>query len=136
MSDPSLLMMDTHIWIWWIKQDSQLPIAIEKQLSEDTAALVISSASIYEAMLQIRRGRITIGLPLDEWLQAATTKANITVCSVNTAIAATAAALPLHHGDPLDRIIIASAIHHNAWLVSVDSKFPAYEALSGRLLTG
>jgi PIN domain nuclease of toxin-antitoxin system len=136
MSDAGWLILDTHIWIWWVKQDNQLPAAIKKRLTESPAALAISSASIYEAILQIQRGRVTIDLPLDEWLQAATAEADIAVLTVNADIAAKGATLPLYHGDPLDRIIIATAIHHDAQLASIDSKFPAYEALNGRLILG
>lgn len=136
MSDPVWLILDTHIWIWWVKQDSQLPAAIEKQLLENPAPPAVSSASVYEAILQIRRGRVAIDLPLEEWLHSATVESGITVLTVNAEIAARAATLPLHHGDPLDRFIIASAIHHNALLASVDSQFPRYEALAGRLISG
>lgn len=136
MNGSHLLIMDTHIWIWWVKQDSQLPAEIEKRLTEHPGALAISSVSVYEAILQIRRGRVTIDLPLEEWLLAATAEADIAVLNVNVEIAAKAAALPLHHGDPLDRLILASAIHYDALLASVDAKFPAYEALSGRLVSG
>jgi PIN domain nuclease of toxin-antitoxin system len=58
MSNSKLLILDTHIWIWWVKQDSQLSRSIEKNVSESTAPLAISSVSIYEAVRQIKRGRI------------------------------------------------------------------------------
>ncbi len=136
MSDFDWLVMDTHIWIWWINQDNQIPAAIERELSESTAPLAISSASIYEAMLQIGRGRVIIGIPLDQWLRAATTDADIAVLNVDADIAARAATLPLYHGDPLDRMIIATTLHHNAQLASMDRQFPRYEALAGRLVSG
>ena len=135
MSDSDWLILDTHIWVWWVKHDRQLSPSIVRQLVESRAKLAISSASVYEVALQIRRGRVEIDLSLDEWLHAATVGAGIEVLPVNTEIAARAAVLPLHHGDPLDRIIIATAIHYDALLVSVDSQFPHYEALAGRLIS-
>lgn len=107
--------------------------AIVKLLNESQAALAISSVSVYEAALQIRRGRVEVDLSMNEWLHAATTEADIEILPVDAAIATSAAALPPHHGDPLDRIIIATAIHYDAMLVSVDGQFPHYKDLAGRL---
>ncbi len=135
MSDSDWLILDTHIWVWWVKHDRQLSPSIVRKLVESRAELAISSASVYEAALQIRRGRVEIDLSLDEWLHAATVEAGIKILPVNTEIAARAAVLPLHHGDPLDRIIIATAVHYDAMLVSVDGQFPRYEALAGRLIS-
>lgn len=136
MSDSSWLLLDTHIWIWWIAQDGRLPRKIEKRLMDGAESLAISSVSIYEAVLHIRRGRVVIDLPLNEWLHVATVEAGISVMPVNDDIAANAAALPAHHGDPLDRMIIATALYRNALLVSVDGQFSRYESLAGRLLSG
>ena len=129
------VVLDSHIWFWWVEQDSRLPKRLRQRIEEGDETLAISSVSIYEIVLQIQRGRIAISLPLGEWLHAATVEAEITVFDANPAIASQAALLPLHHGDPLDRIIIASALHHDALLASVDSKFPGYEALSRRLIS-
>lgn len=135
MSGFDWLILDTHIWIWWVKQDRQLSPAIARRLEETQAGLAISSISIYEAVLQIRRGRLEIDLPLQKWLHAATVETGVEILALNAEIAAKAAALPLHHGDPLDRMIIATALHHDAEIVSADSQFPRYEALAGRLIS-
>ncbi|MBF0585135.1 MAG: type II toxin-antitoxin system VapC family toxin [Magnetococcales bacterium] len=135
MIDSNLLILDTHIWIWWINQDGHLSRGIARRIEQDSGKLAISSASVYEALLQVRRGRLIVEGPLDEWLQIATEGAEIMVLPVNASIAAQAAALPLHHGDPIDRIIIASALHHNALLISVDGQFPNYSVLGERLVT-
>ncbi|MBF0437977.1 MAG: type II toxin-antitoxin system VapC family toxin [Magnetococcales bacterium] len=135
MNDPAWLLLDTHIWIWWVKQDRQLSPAIARRLEESKATLAISSISMYEAILLIRRRRIEIDLLLQEWLYAATVEAGIEIYPVDVGIATKAATLPLQHGDPLDRIIIATALHYDALLVSVDSQFPYYEALAGRLIS-
>jgi PIN domain nuclease of toxin-antitoxin system len=131
---PDWLLLDTHIWFWWVEQDSRLPKGIARRIEEGPEKLAISAVAIYELVLQRERGRIEIDLPVDEWLQAATIEAEITVLPVDANIARTAALLPLHHGDPLDRITIATTICHNALLASIDTQFPRYEALAGRLI--
>lgn len=51
MNGSHLLIMDTHIWIWWVKQDIQLPAEIEKRLTEHPGALAISSRWIVSSWL-------------------------------------------------------------------------------------
>jgi len=136
MSSPNLLILDTHIWVWWMQGAKQLPRNIRRLIDEGQEPVAISSVSIYEAVLQMQRGRLVVDLPLDEWIFNATTAANIAILALAAEIAARAGVLPLHHGDPLDRIIIASTVQHDAMLASVDAQFPAYEALDGRLITG
>jgi PIN domain nuclease of toxin-antitoxin system len=136
MTAKPLLVLDTHIWFWWVTGDPKLPKQISLLIEEDDRPIAVASVSVYELVLLVQKQRITINLPLDEWLHAATVESGINVLDMSYDIACEAAMLPLHHGDPLDRIIIASALHHNAILASVDSQFPAFEKLQGKLING
>lgn len=136
MTAKPLLILDTHIWFWWVTDDPKLPKQISQLIEVDNQPISIASASIYELVLLIQKQRIVIDLPLNEWLNAATVEADINVLDMSYDIAREAAMLPLHHGDPLDRVIIASALHHNALLASVDSQFPSFEKLQGKLING
>jgi PIN domain nuclease of toxin-antitoxin system len=75
-------------------------------------------------------------LPLatTEWLKKALEPAGIACLPVTCEIGAIAAALPEHHRDPADRIIIATALAHDAKLLSLDSAFLQYEQLNDRLI--
>ncbi len=132
----SLLILDTHIWFWWVINDPKLPSNIAQAIEADGQSVAIASISIYELVLLIQKGRIVIDLPLEEWLYEATVTTGIKILETNPIIARQAALLPFHHGDPLDRIIIATALIHDARVASVDTQFPAYEVLQGRLLNG
>jgi PIN domain nuclease of toxin-antitoxin system len=128
------MVLDTHIWFWWVAQDGRLPEGIRRRIEEAHEQPVISATTIYELVLLNARGRLEIDLSLEEWLRAATVEAGIDVLPVDEPIARTAALLPLHHGDPLDRLIIATALCHDALLASVDLRFPQYEILANRLI--
>ena len=80
------------------------------------------------------RGRILLKLPLADWIQQATGDAGIQVLPVTAGIAHLAGQLPRHHLDPLDRLIIATALAHEAQLASLDDKFPLYEDLADTLV--
>jgi PIN domain nuclease of toxin-antitoxin system len=128
------LLLDTHIWVWWLQQNPQLPVALRQQIEQFSGALAISSASLYESLWLIRSGRIEVSLPLMEWITLATEDSGIEVLPTDKAIAVRAALLPQHHGDPMDRAIIATAIEHRSQLVSMDRLFSRYEELDGLLV--
>jgi PIN domain nuclease of toxin-antitoxin system len=136
MTAKPLLILDTHIWFWWVTDDPKLPKQISQLIEVENQPISIASASVYELVLLIQKQRIVIDLPLNDWLNAATVEADINILDMSYDIAREAAMLPLHHGDPLDRVIIASALHHNALLASVDSQFPSFEKLQGKLING
>jgi PIN domain nuclease of toxin-antitoxin system len=129
-----LLLLDTHIWFWWVEQNPNLPDGIAARIEAGEDLLAISSAAVYGLLFLREKGRIEIALPLEEWLHTATQEAGISILPVTADIARTAALLPAHHSDPLDRFLIASALRHDARVASIDSKFPLYQALSGRLV--
>ena len=82
----------------------------------------------------VKRGKLELPLPVEEWLTEALANSGVESLPVTCEIARRAAALPEIHRDPADRIIIATAIIHDAKLASVDSVFPNYQELQGRLV--
>lgn len=132
-----MLLLDTHIWIRWQNQQSGR-FALPEQvitLIETTDAVAISAISCWELGQLVKRQRVQLSLPLDEWVSAAL-EGDIHVLSVDRAIALKASGLPEHHRDPADRIIIATALVHDTELMSFDSVFPSYTELGDRLLSG
>ncbi|GAB6057083.1 type II toxin-antitoxin system VapC family toxin [Desulfonatronum parangueonense] len=81
---------------------------------------------MFEVTWLSEHGRIHLEIPVQEWITQATEDAHIISLPVSCEIACLAAALPEHHKDPQDRIIIATSINHEARLVSADSKFSEY----------
>ena len=136
MNSNALLILDTHVWIGWVEQDPRLRSSIREAIENESTTIAISCASVYELIVLVRRQRVIINRPLEDWITLATQEAGIEVLQINLDITQTAGDLPFHHGDPVDRIIIATALYHDAYLASVDSRFPDYQELAGRLLDG
>lgn len=133
-TDGQSLILDTHIWVWWIDQDRKLPRPMRERIGR-ASYVGVSAASVYEIALALARQRLTLSLPLEDWLREATHGTDIAVAPIDSMIAKRAAQLPQVHGDPLDRIIIATALVRNARLLSLDNKFGGYEALQGVLMS-
>ncbi|RJP40432.1 MAG: type II toxin-antitoxin system VapC family toxin [Desulfobacteraceae bacterium] len=128
------VILDTHVWIWWVNQDDKLPISLHKRIT-DSKRVAISAVSVYELIQAVRRGRLSLSIEVNAWLYMATIEADIDIIPVDSRIAQIAANLPLFHGDPLDRCIIATALANINLLISLDGKFAGYPDLAELLVT-
>jgi PIN domain nuclease of toxin-antitoxin system len=129
-----MIILDTHIWLNWVIQgETGIPPDIAAALRSEPR-VAVSAISSFEVVYLHKRKRIELPLPVREWLKEALAPSRIESLPVTSEIATASAELPEHHKDPADRIIIATTLAHDAKLASVDSVFPLYEALQGRLL--
>jgi len=129
-----MIILDTHIWHWWVNQ-------IPEKLPDDTIQLIeeadevgVSAISCFEMAWLMKHGRIDSKISYDEWFELTGNENLITFLPVTPSIASKAVALPEHHKDPHDRIIIATAVLYNSLLISFDKIFPSYNELQGLLI--
>lgn len=104
-------LLDTHAWIWWIQADPRLDrrtIAALDALPPDHRPAVCE-ISLWEVAMLVSRGRLTLGEPLERWLEAASDPRTVRVLPVTAAVAAEVARLPdTFQNDPADRLIVAT----------------------------
>lgn len=129
-----MIVLDTHIWFWWINKDCQNLSDIRQAQIENAERVAVSAISCFEMAWLERHQRISISCQMSAWFEKALTESGVELLSITPNIAMRAVNLYEHHSDPQDRIIIASAIEHNARLMSDDRKFPLYSELTGKLL--
>ena len=89
----------------------------------------VSTISLFEVSWLDQHSRIQLPNPRNEWFDKALTGSDIQLIPITPEIANQAVDLPEHHSDPQDRIIIATALIHNALLLSADGKFKLYTEL-------
>ncbi len=77
------------------------------------------------------KGRLRFNAICLEWLKASVRATGVTVAPLEIDIAAASCALPGFHGDPADRLIVATAIHHGATLLTEDERILAYARKGG-----
>jgi PIN domain nuclease of toxin-antitoxin system len=128
-----MILLDTHIWLRWLLATEPLPIRLVEQIEQAETATV-SAISCWEVVMLVQKQRIELPLPVEQWLEEATTGSGVDVLPITCDISRLAGTLPKHHKDPADRIIIATALCHNLKLMSLDSVFPAYQELAERLI--
>lgn len=117
------LLLDTHILLWWLADDPSLPAEAAAAIAEAGTEVVVSAASAWEIAIKKAAGRLTAPDDLLEVMAAG----DISTLEITAGHALHAGALPLHHTDPFDRTLIAQAQMERLTLVSVDSRFGAYE---------
>jgi PIN domain nuclease of toxin-antitoxin system len=116
-------LLDTHTWIWIALDTSRLRPNAREQLKAERSPLSVSALSIYEAAVLSRRGRIDLDMPLKDWFDLAFADASLRLLPATLEIALDAAMLPDgFHGDPIDRLIAATARVHDMVLCTHDEK--------------
>lgn len=109
------VLLDTHVWVWWLTGAAALPVA-ERGALDDLAAdggLRLSAISLWEAQMLQARGRLRLPLPFAEWLRRATEPQVVTILPLDLGVVLALDTLPASfHGDPADRLIAATARAH------------------------
>ena len=88
--------------------------------------IVLSAATIWEVAIKVGLGKLTLSQPYRLWMNQALADLGATVLPITVEYADAQAALPAHHRDPFDRLLIAQAMVEGIALVSVDSQFDSY----------
>jgi PIN domain nuclease of toxin-antitoxin system len=117
------VLLDTHFWIWWLSPTS--PLKRAERLALDAAAkqdsLCVSAISMWEAQLLHSKRRLELPLPFAAWLTLATDASVVTVLPLDRDVIVALDALPARfHGDPADRLIVATARAHGLPMATRD----------------
>lgn len=115
------ILLDTHVLLWAVLNDPRLTSAQAQAISE--GEVYLSSASIWEIGIKRAIGKLAVP---DDLFEIAV-DAGCRPLPISWIHAEAAAALPLHHSDPFDRMLIAQARSEGLSLVSSDAKFQAYD---------
>jgi PIN domain nuclease of toxin-antitoxin system len=116
-----LFLLDTHTLIWFLDNDSRLPIGTKEQI-ESAESVCVSIVSLWEIAIKINIGKLT----LKTNFQAIEQNLIEQDLPIDIAAIQTYLNLPLHHRDPFDRIIIAQSIDLALTIISCDIQFDAY----------
>ena len=120
------LLLDTHIFIWWADQPEKLsPVALSA-LEDEANDLLLSVASVWEMQIKIQLGKLKLSLPLKELVKNQQEINDLMVSPVALTHVLALDALPFHHKDPFDRLLIAQSIAEGLTIVTADSQFSTY----------
>lgn len=122
------MVLDTHIWVWWVQGDAQLtPDQRQTIQANEAGGLGVSAISCWEVAKLVAGSRIDFGRSASEWLATALAYPGVALLPLTPEIAVESCNLPGRiHRDPADQIIVATARVAKCPLMSVDTKILAY----------
>jgi len=115
------LLLDTHVVLWWRENNVRLVAAARRAITSADVVLV-SAASGWEVALKIGIGKLRLDEPFDGMVA----DSEFTELPVTLAHAERVHALPRHHRDPFDRMLVAQALSEAATLITHDRGFEPY----------
>jgi PIN domain nuclease of toxin-antitoxin system len=120
------LLFDTHVFLWYILADPQLPSVFRDAIREPSNEVYLSVASVWKAVIKYALGKLPLPEPPATYLPRQRKAHQIASLAIEEAALAFLAALPSLHRDPFDRILIAQAFQHGLTVLTVDDAVRAY----------
>jgi len=122
------LLLDTQALLWWLIGDRRLGLGARSAIGSNAAQPWVSVASVWEAAIKSAAGRLRLPKPPGELLsEVALRDAGFQAIAIRAAHALVAGALPRHHADPFDRLLIAQAQIEGLTIVTSDAAFEEYD---------
>ena len=111
------LLLDTHILLWSLAENPRLKPRIRDLITDRNNEVLFSTVSIWEVLIKIRVGKMQL-----DWrrLGPAALSAGFAKIGIEHDHLVALAALPRHHGDPFDHMLVAQASAEGATLVTTD----------------
>jgi PIN domain nuclease of toxin-antitoxin system len=120
------LLLDTHIFLWFVSGNKQLAIALREAISNPQNEIFLSVVSLWEIIIKYQLGHLPLPQPPELYVPTRRRRLRIGSLSVDEGSVFQVAKLPPLHRDPFDRLLIGQAIEHDLKLITVDAAIRAY----------
>lgn len=120
------VLLDTHALFWAVDDLAKLSATALAAIQDPANDRLLSAATIWELAIKFGMGKITLSLPYRQWMDKAIADLKLSMLPITVEYAERQAALPNHHKDPFDRLLIAQALVEGTPVVSADAALDAY----------
>jgi PIN domain nuclease of toxin-antitoxin system len=121
------VLVDTQCWLWMQASPERLPSSARQVLEGARADVFLSAVSIWEMAIKIGIGKLRLPLPISEYVHTRLEQSRTGILPIDHHHALRVAALPPHHRDPFDRMLVAQAQVERWPIVTVDRQLALYE---------
>jgi len=120
------LLLDTHTFIWFAYDSPDLPSKTKEALEDEETELLLSIASVWEMAIKASNGKLTLPARAGDFAANQIQKDDINLLAITLPHLNQVEALPFHHKDPFDRLLIAQSLVESLPIVSIDAAFDTY----------
>ncbi len=122
-----MIVLDTHIWIWWVDNNQRLTQKHQEWIQEHQSdGLGVSIISCWEVAKLVEYNRLILSCAVDEWIESALAYSGVQLLNLTVPIVVESTKLIGFHRDPADQIIVATARVFGCPLLTADAKILNY----------
>ena len=116
------LLLDTHIWLWSALEPTHLSKRVKAALEDPRNELWLSPMSVWETLVLARRKRLVLESTPEQWVRRALDELPVHEAPISHEVAIQSETVRVGHKDPVDRLIVATALVYELTLVTADKR--------------
>lgn len=120
------LLLDTHVLLWAATVPDELAAEARDLIEDGTQDVLVSVVSAWEIAIKQSLGKLELSSSAEQWLPEVLRRSGFELAEIGLAAALKVRALPWHHRDPFDRLLVAQALESGYTLVTRDEVIGAY----------
>ena len=120
------LLLDTHVLLWFVSDPGKLLAEAREIIEDGSNDIFVSVVSEWEIAIKQSVGRLDLPEPAETWLPKVLKASGLEVLDIDLRSTLRTRALPWHHRDPFDRLLVAQSLEHGFTLCSRDAHLEAY----------
>ncbi|ALF55790.1 twitching motility protein PilT [Nostoc piscinale CENA21] len=120
------ILLDTHIFLWFISGDKQLQTDVRDAICNIDYQIYLSVVSIWECIVKYQLGKLPLPESPEIYIPKQRDRHQIANLDLDEGSVTQLASLPALHKDPFDRMLICQALQHGLTIATVDSAIRAY----------
>lgn len=121
------VLLDTHVWLWALAADRRLRREAREVIQDPDNETLLSVASAWEISIKAAKGKLRLPAPAEVFVPEAIATSPTTILEITLRHVLRSAALPPHHNDPFDRLLVAQAQTEQLPVLTADNVFSLYE---------
>jgi PIN domain nuclease of toxin-antitoxin system len=120
------LLLDTHTFLWWINNDPLLSDSARAAIASERNECFLSLASCWELAIKASIGKLRLTKPVERFIPEELNANDFQLLSIDFRHIAKVEALPFHHRDPFDRLLVAQVLTEKMTIISADTVLSEY----------
>ena len=120
------LLLDTHVFLWWVSDAPELSVAARAAISEPGNTCYLSLASCWELAIKSAVGKLKLKKPVQRFVSEQMQQNGFLMLNIELRHISKVEALPFHHRDPFDRLLISQAKTERMVMVTAVPILAAY----------